>query len=253
MKKTLFLLLTAASLVSPLVAQQVRHQLQPGQAAEPAPSLPTFDLDFAGGTPDELVDLLQSKLDVFNAIVPEEHKEVHLPPLKMRRVNVSQLFQALGEASRKRQPSYAGYQSPGMPVNHFQETTISTGFRTLSSPITPESVWYFYVDKPQEIPLPRNVQFFQLKGFLETYKIDDITTAIQAGWKMLGQNEQVEPQLNYHEETKLLIASGSALQLETIRSVLSELAKGYPREVRENRAAAPGVAIPAQPAPQTAR
>jgi hypothetical protein len=53
-----------------------------------------------------------------------------------------------------------------------------------------------------------------------------VTTAVQAGWKMLGEKET--PQLNFHEETKLLIAVGEPTKLELIDSVLAELGKALP-------------------------
>jgi hypothetical protein len=51
--------------------------------------------------------------------------------------------------------------------------------------------------------------------------VDDITTAIQTGWKMLGYSPT--PELSFHKETKLLIAVGDPNQLETIDRVLSAL------------------------------
>jgi len=51
--------------------------------------------------------------------------------------------------------------------------------------------------------------------------VDDITTAIQTGWKMLGDEEA--PTINFHKDTKLLIAVGEPNKLETIDAVLNAL------------------------------
>jgi hypothetical protein len=53
------------------------------------------------------------------------------------------------------------------------------------------------------------------------FTVDDITTAIQTGWKMAG--EMPTPELNYHKETKLLIAYGEPNKLQTIQQVLQTL------------------------------
>ena len=63
--------------------------------------------------------------------------------------------------------------------------------------------------------------------------VDDITTAIQTAWTMLGStpgNDQAAPQISYHKETKLLIAVGEASKLETIDAVLKALEPKAPTE-----------------------
>jgi hypothetical protein len=51
--------------------------------------------------------------------------------------------------------------------------------------------------------------------------VDDITTAIQTGWKMMGDKET--PEISFHKETKLLIAVGEPDQLGVIDDVLKAL------------------------------
>ena len=51
--------------------------------------------------------------------------------------------------------------------------------------------------------------------------MDDITTAIQTGWKMLGDKDT--PTISFHKDTKLLIAVGEPGKLETIDAVLRAL------------------------------
>jgi len=63
--------------------------------------------------------------------------------------------------------------------------------------------------------------------------VDDITTAIQTGWKMMGYREKLAgfvpgnndaPTISFHPQTKLLIAVGDPAKLETIDAVLQALA-----------------------------
>jgi hypothetical protein len=90
------------------------------------------------------------------------------------------------------------------------------------------SIWYFHVAKPSMplIPVepPQTCKFYQLQPYLDHgFTVDDITTAIQTGWKMAGITSP--PELNYHKETNLLIACGKPDDLATIQSVLDSLPK----------------------------
>ena len=80
-------------------------------------------------------------------------------------------------------------------------------------------------------------RFYSLKRYLTDYKVDDITTAILAGWKML--DESAIPKMNFHEETKMLIAVGLTSQLALIDSVLAELDKGLKDHPNQSPPAAP--------------
>jgi hypothetical protein len=129
-----------------------------------------------------------------------------MPPLKLKGVNVAELFQALEEASRVNQQSFPG------PATHY-------GFRTQGLPAD-SSIWYFYFEGPP--PSPKLSEVYLLTPYLDQgLTVDDITTAIQAAWKMLGYS--TTPQLSFHKETKLLIAVGERNQLGTISEVLGAL------------------------------
>ena len=53
------------------------------------------------------------------------------------------------------------------------------------------------------------------------FRSEDITTAIQTGWKMLKVDPV--PQLSFHQETKLLIVVGAANYVAQIPIVLNQL------------------------------
>ncbi|HEY9508959.1 MAG TPA: hypothetical protein VIV82_03775, partial [Verrucomicrobiae bacterium] len=96
-------------------------------------------------------------------------------------------------------------------------------FKTAPHP-TENSIWVFYEEQPTLPPPPALVcHFYQLGPLLESgYKVDDITTAVETGWKMLGITNSSR-QLNYHKDTKLLIAVGEADALTLIDQVLRQL------------------------------
>ena len=199
MKKPLYVILWLTALaVTPAFSQgTAMPQLQTNAA-----TLTKFDLDFPGGTPNELVAAIQKSMGrPLNAIVPTEYASVKLPSLKMRGVDVAQLFQALEQANR---------------TNHG-----IFGFRTISA-VSDDSVWFFYFTGQ-----PRTSNFYLLTPYLDSgLKVDDITTAIQTGWKMAGISPT--PELSFHKETKLLIGVGDLNQLQTIDQVLHALSAPTP-------------------------
>jgi hypothetical protein len=229
MNKSIYL---AASLfvltLAPVFGQQV-HTIDapPGQEIGSTPRLTKFNLDFPGGTPRQLVAAIEHATGKpLNAIIPAEDATMALPPLKMNNVDVSQLFEALKSASTKTETYVTGtfYNGPfPTPNQNYQTIQTCYGFQTSGNPAD-NSIWYFYIVKP---PPPRAIptkacRFYQLAPYLERgLTVDDITTAIQTGWKMQG--DTAPPDISFHKETKLLIAVGEPDKLDVIDAVLKAL------------------------------
>lgn len=203
----------------------------------PPTLLTKFNLDFPGGTPREMVAAIQKAMGKpLNAIIPEQYKDLKLPPLKMNNVNVQELFQALESASRKSEAYITGTTFGGggggnlRPNNSYQIANTAYGFRT-SGTVSDDAVWYFFYEKPALPTLVENksCRFYSLTPYLDSgLTVDDITTAIQSGWKMLGEKET--PSISFHKETKLLIAVGEPGKLEIIDSVLQALRPTLPAQ-----------------------
>jgi hypothetical protein len=192
-----------------------------GSPQNEPPALTKFNLDFPGGTPKELVAAIEKAMGKpLNAIIPTEDADLQMPPLKMNDVVVPQLFAALEATSRK-----TVAVSTGTFGNSYSTFTGDYGFKTADSPLTDASIWYFHAEKPSLPPLvstQKICQFYALTPYLDKgFTVDDVTTAIQTGWKMSGETSP--PELNYHKETKLLIAYGEPAKLQTIDSVLRTL------------------------------
>ena len=191
--------------------------------------LTKFNLDFPGGTPAQLVAAIEKAMGKpLNVIISEKDAAEKLPFLKLNNVNVSELFTALQSASVKKESLV---QHNGLPIGYaftasYMQIETDYGFKT-DGPVTDDSIWYFHVEKPAlppVIPVPKFSKFYSLTPYLENgLTVDDITTAIQAGWKMSGQTSL--PELNYHKETKLLMAYGEMEKLQTIDDVLKTLPK----------------------------
>jgi hypothetical protein len=192
----------------------------------PQPTLTKFDLDFPGGTPKELVAAIQKATGrPLNAIIPDDVADTKLPALKMNSVDVSQLFQALMAASRKQEAVMTGSGSPG-GYSSYQIANTACGFRQASEGrVSDDTIWYFFVEKPALPSISSTFKvchFYSLAPYVDRgVSVDDITTAIETGWKMLG--EAAPPKISFHKDTKLLIAVGEPNKLETIDAVLRAL------------------------------
>ncbi|MBK9139174.1 MAG: hypothetical protein IPM17_10495 [Verrucomicrobia bacterium] len=244
MKRTLIFLLAWHAATSVFAQPVVPVRPAPGQpiafrpagGVDPATGVPVdtsalirFDLDFPGGTPAEFIAAVsKARARPVNAIIPEAYAGTHLPAIHVKGVNIVQLFQALEAASRK---TIAAQKDRRRPDEYDQFVT-SFGFRTKEAP-SDEAIWYFYKEEPVTPPEPepytpqRRLRYFQLGPYLETYKLEDITTAIETGWKMHGLAPL--PEMKFHADTKLLIAVGTSEGLEVISQVLQQLEIGKVR------------------------
>jgi hypothetical protein len=186
-------------------------------------NLPQLDLDFPGGNPRALIAAVQEALHKpLNVIIPADGNSVQIEPMKLTGVTVPDLFEAISAAS---------HRMVTVNGNNWNTEYTFRNHGTMENPI-----WVFDAGRPA--PDQNICRFYQLGQELKTYSIEDITTAVQIGWKMLGVKDI--PLLRFHSETKLLIAVGPPALLQTIDSVLSELRKApQDSEPRKNKEIGP--------------
>lgn len=203
--------------------------------AQAAPGLPRmvspeeqdykpFDLDFSGGTPIELVKAIEKALGTnVNVFVPAELADRRLPAFRVNQVNFLQLMAGIAEYGRQ-MVTMTSYKPDGT-ANLMSHQVTRFGF----SPVNAErrsgsrNMFRFYaIDAPPQPEPPKSCKFFQLAPYLQNnLRVEDITTAITTGWDLMGLKQQ--PQIQYHKETRMLIAFGEAAHLDVIASVLKEL------------------------------
>ncbi len=206
---------------------------QPGMppsspAAAQASDLKRFDLDFPGGTPSDLAAAISKATGKhLNLIIPVERAATRIIPMKVVNVTVSELFTALQQASARQMPVVTGRSGKSSSV---QYQNVSLNFLPVPGPITDETVWSFQSTEPtaedkavlaQLSETDQVCQYFQLAPYLDDHTVEDITTAVETGWKMLGVEPM--PKLSFHQETKLLIAVGAAEHVQQILAVLQQL------------------------------
>lgn len=163
---------------------------------EPSPSLTRFNLDFPGGTPAELARAIaKASGKHFNLVVMPRIADLRMPALNLANVTISDLSTVLNA------------------IRTAQLVIASHG----SGEITDDTVWYLDFYSPDEVALS---QFFNLTPYLDTFTVDDITTALKTAWGLMGE---APPKLTFHKETKLLIAVGTQVQLQLIQNELDAL------------------------------
>ena len=150
-----------------------------------------FDLSFAGGTPQKLVNEMERASGLtLNILIPPELADARMPPMELRSVWVADVFESLDMLSR-------------------------------------DSMRWIRVGKKPDfwvlarVPDARKTQAFYVGHLLKKFKIGDITTAVQTTWQLGGKDARTE--LKYHQDTQLLIALGSPEQLSTAAEVLGQL------------------------------
>jgi hypothetical protein len=193
---------------------------------------PRFDFKFAGGPVKEFVTALgAARGKPVNVVISKEAESTLIPPVEVYRVTVSALFRALSAASERQVMVRSG--------NTYQLKNV--GFTFVSSnQDSGDAVWTFRVmDAPESIaeqppPAERVVQFYPVAEYLTHFSVEDITTAIEAGWNLQSETKAEKtprPTIKFHEETKLLICAGSKLEIEIIPQVLKGLSQmlQYPR------------------------
>lgn len=220
--KTILTFVVAVSGGAIISLAQEASSKTPTKEQQVASASTRFDLDFPGGTPEQLIRAIEKQSGKpVNALIPEENAAVKLPALKLRNITLPQIFGALQQSSMKSVPLPNGTR------------LIRFGFRTLGG--EEPSIWYFIEESLGETRFGEKIcRYYQLAPYLEAYSIEDITTAVQTGWKMLG--DMNPPKLSFHKETKLLIAVGEPERLGLIDSVLAEFNK---LSTRPSKSAAP--------------
>jgi hypothetical protein len=210
----------------------------PASAEAPAEAA-RFDLKFPGGKVKEFVAAVSKALGKpVNVIIPKEGEGTMIPAVDVSRVTVDALFSAMSIASQHEVgfPTNVATSSTGVISTNIQYRMVGFTFRT-EEKNSPDGVWTFSVkDLPENLAAkpftpPRSVQYYPVAEYLTHFSVEDITTAIESGWKLQGLDADSPATIRFHEETKLLICAGTTAQIELIPQVLKGLSQmlRYPR------------------------
>lgn len=196
-------------------------------------SLTRFDLNFSGGTPRNLVDAIEKATGKpLNVVIPKENADLKIPAISVKNVTVAQLFEVLKDNSvyHKRSVWRAFSDSTHQetlsnPITYY-EREVTCGFQTSGVP-NDNSIWYLYSDGDVVQAEPQVCRFFLLTPYLNAgYTVEDITTTVKKGWKMLGAAQP--PEIDYNKDTKVLVAVGEIDKVDLIGDLLNQLPKDKP-------------------------
>lgn len=189
-----------------------------------------FDIDFPGGDPWELVSAIEKASgENINALIPERAKALKFPPFRMHGITSTEFF----NASSGQSPKYKRVEEhqTGKKLQYFQDAYYWEPKQTKNgAPI----IWILHFKEhagtiTELIPLNAVIPY-NINKLLDKYTIDDITTAIDIAWQLSGR--EVEAVLKFHEETKLLVASGTEREINIMLEVIKTLEISLEKEAK---------------------
>jgi hypothetical protein len=204
----------------------------PAEAAAP-PVEKRFDIELDGGLPArEAITRIAEKLrHPVNVIFTGDSSETPLPALRLHQVTLGEFFSAIQasgqiEAANGRM-GYGFAPVDGAPnIYTFSVVTpapAAAGGGGLSPEVVTSTI---FTGGQQAPPAPEKMSvFFDLSTVLNNkLTIEDVTTAIRTAWSAAEDGKEPPPEaLKFHQETKLLIATGYPRRLETVSNIVKLL------------------------------
>ncbi len=200
MKPILVIYLATSLFVSSAISADTKEGEEPSTKVKQANvEESTFDLDFPGGSPAELVKAIE-KADgkTPNVIIQPGAEKIVFPKLQLKSVTINRIFDTLNRTKDGNERSiYCTWTAQN-------------------------KIWVL-----QTLEADNKIigKVFSVELYLQKYKIEDIITAIQSAWGMAGTDQGTG--LKFHQETQLLmVIVSNPEQLRVVENVLQELSKG---------------------------
>jgi hypothetical protein len=243
MKRILSALLGLGLVISAYAQKPPPGVTPPPGAIDPATGLPTavrpneprFDIEFPGGGSEDLVAVIEkASKSRQNIVIHPECRGAEIPQFRLQDVSVSQIFTTLNSLE---EPEFnRGVWRP-VPVDGGEIWTLTKYNK---------NIYTGFGAMPAQPQRPRIVKVFNLTHYLEAFKVEDITTAVEGAWNLLGNDGSgAPPNIKYHKDTKLLIVVGTDTEMNVVSDVLQQLSQGAGANSR--RAERPSSEKPAPP------
>lgn len=173
----------------------------PAPTAAPAPKLIT--IKFGGGTLEQLVEVINAQSEVpINIVGDHEGLSAKIPPFSVYNVRGSALVFALNTFVREQ-----GFALTG-------DNNLFAVSRTNEMP--------FPDYRRQTLVVPVN-----MTPYLGNQDIDSICDAIRTGCELNGKAKSTLV-LKFHPPTKLLLISGTQMEVQVAQSIINALSRGTP-------------------------
>ena len=192
---------------------------------------PTFNMKFEGGPAEFFAQMVA---DIFskanpdsprpNILIAPELMDKPIPPFELHDVTLADLFEALNSLSGPGQGRWelTGSKQPIWVLN----PPAPTGFMQPPPPTSFQSRLHSVGQRQRSAPEERQTMVFALGKYLQAYRVEDITTAIQTAWEMMPEGAMAD--LKFHKDTNLLIAVGPRDRLMIINEILKSLDSWWP-------------------------
>jgi len=169
-----------------------------------------FDLDFKGGTINDLLESIEKQIGARpNVIASSDALGLRLAPFTLRSVTARELFLALD--------SQALFSGPNASILKVQanQSVITLSILRLVQPGAPAS----------RRPEPSRVWVTRVFGIsdllTEKCRVEDVVTALETAMNL--ESEETGRTVKYHQDTGLLIIRARAKDMDLVESILSEL------------------------------
>ncbi len=185
-------------LVSVILASSSPGQAPSGDAL--------IDLRFRGGTAAQYIEAVREAAGDLNILVPPEAAEVQMPPVNLKLVSVSaaiRLLEDKADESPDRRVWLSVTELPIYASGERQTFEVIAQVRSHRKRISDAHVW----------------TVSNLVG--DDLSSKAVLSAVEMALDVV--NSKTAPDVRFHEETGLLIATGDENQMETINAVLTRL------------------------------
>lgn len=234
----------AAGLASPVAAQESPQRVvtQPAPTAQSrspfAHTGPLVDVDFAGGTLSQFVEVIQASLDKqqpgVNFMLRQGAGEIPIPAVTLRRVSPESALRAACPAEYSRVSTIAGGGSDIIVVDLIGGNAAGELDRRPSQAEQRRQLGLERSGGPTTgMPLPgaSRANDASAESLIQIYSVKDIVSGgTQLGAVMDAvktalavQREEPQPELLYHEESGVLIVRGTRSQHIVVHELLSTL------------------------------
>jgi len=192
--------------------------------------VPRFDFKFAGGSPGELIEALrEASGQPVNALIPHGAEIFVMPAMEYRNVTVGMVLAPLTSASTSGAFYLVDDQLPDSKRRRVVRSPKSAfEWRMATTGKGGNEVWVMNVVFPPEPSTPDlHVEPVNLRRQLEHYSVEDVTTAVDAAWKLQSASDEVK--LLFHPETSILLIRGTERDISMALNVIERIDLSQPK------------------------
>ena len=191
-----------------------------------------IDLDWQGGSVGEFFKILnEMRGGYMNFVVTPGAKDVQVPPFQLKNSSLPTICSLLDTVVTDLELTVAMGSDHGS-VSDFADS-YEEDWKELQQAMGVPCLIVKLATFDGNEPILRSVNLYRLSDILAKYALAELATAVETAWAFLPGNSTGT--LKFHEETKLLICSGTPDQLEIASQLIDDLREQVEDELHEER------------------